>query len=220
MLSSVADSGSAPSVGTNRAVFLGLAAGTLFGTSAVLTKAFVHYLEGGIFNWVPHWEPYALAVSSITGLVFAAYREEVIGPPLGPLVLATAEMTVALLHWVGIEAVRSATVIAHPGGFAYEVAYSCIGFLPVVFYAAAVLAYPVGWTHRLVGVVIGLPLLLALNFIRLLHLFHIGVSDRAAFAWWHEDVWPGIVRLTIIGLILFGIVALFGCAFFAMMHLY
>ena len=57
--------------GTNRAVFLGLAAGTLFGASAVLTKAFVHYLGGGVFAWVPHWEPYALAVSSITGLVLA-----------------------------------------------------------------------------------------------------------------------------------------------------
>jgi hypothetical protein len=57
--------------GTNRAVYLGLAAGTLFGVSAVLTKAFVHYLGQGIFAWVPHWEPYGLAVSSITGLVFA-----------------------------------------------------------------------------------------------------------------------------------------------------
>ena len=36
--------------GTNRAVFLGLAAGTLFGVSAVLTKAFVHYLGEGIFD--------------------------------------------------------------------------------------------------------------------------------------------------------------------------
>lgn len=54
-----------------RAVFLGAGAGVLFGTSALLTKAFVHYLSGGIFNWVPHWEPYALAVSSITGLVLA-----------------------------------------------------------------------------------------------------------------------------------------------------
>lgn len=142
-----------------------------------------------------------LAVMAVlTGLVFAVYREEVIGPPLEPLVLATAEMTATLVRWVGMEAVRSETVIAHPGGFAYEVAYSCIGFLPVVFYAAAVLAYPVGWTHRLVGAVIGLPLLLALNFIRLVHLFHLGVSDRAAFAWWHEDLWPGIMRLTIIGL--------------------
>ena len=57
--------------GTRRAVFLGMGAGALFGTSALLTKAFVHYLSGGIFNWVPHWEPYALAVSSITGLVLA-----------------------------------------------------------------------------------------------------------------------------------------------------
>jgi drug/metabolite transporter (DMT)-like permease len=57
--------------GSARAAFLGLGAGTLFGTSAVLTKAFVHYLGGGIVNWVPHWEPYALAVSSIRGLVLA-----------------------------------------------------------------------------------------------------------------------------------------------------
>jgi hypothetical protein len=55
--------------GSTRAALLGLAAGTLFGTSAVLTKAFVHFLGDGILNWVPHWEPYALAVSSITGLV-------------------------------------------------------------------------------------------------------------------------------------------------------
>jgi hypothetical protein len=55
--------------GSTRAALLGLAAGALFGTSAVLTKAFVHYLGGGIVNWIPHWEPYALAVCSITGLV-------------------------------------------------------------------------------------------------------------------------------------------------------
>jgi hypothetical protein len=54
-----------------RAVFLGAGAGALFGTSALLTKAFVHYLSGGVFNWVPHWEPYALAVSSISGLLLA-----------------------------------------------------------------------------------------------------------------------------------------------------
>jgi drug/metabolite transporter (DMT)-like permease len=59
------------SSGSQRAAWLGLSAGALFGTSAVLTKAFVHYLGGGVFNWVPHWEPYALAVSSITGLVLA-----------------------------------------------------------------------------------------------------------------------------------------------------
>ncbi len=57
--------------GPPRAVALGLGAGTLFGTSAVLTRAFVHYLSGGLWNWIPHWEPYALAVSSLTGLLLA-----------------------------------------------------------------------------------------------------------------------------------------------------
>ena len=57
--------------GSHRALLLGLGAGTLFGTSALLTRAFVHELSGGVFNWVPHWEPYALAVSSISGLLLA-----------------------------------------------------------------------------------------------------------------------------------------------------
>ena len=50
-------------------MFLGIAAGASFGISAVLTKAFVHYLGQGVFAWAPHWEPYALAVSAIGGLV-------------------------------------------------------------------------------------------------------------------------------------------------------
>src|SRR5207247_7152051 len=127
-------------------------------------------------------------MAMITGLVFAVYREEVIGPPLEPLVLATVEMTVALLHWVGIEAVRSATVIAHPDGFAYEVAYSCIGVLPVLFYGAAVLPFPVGWAPRLVGVLVGLPLLFAPKLIGLIHPFHIGPFIVGVFAWCYADV--------------------------------
>jgi drug/metabolite transporter (DMT)-like permease len=55
--------------GSRRAALLGIAAGAAFGVSAVLTKAFVHYLSGGVFHWVNHWEPYALAVFAIGGLV-------------------------------------------------------------------------------------------------------------------------------------------------------
>lgn len=57
--------------GGRRAALLSSGAGILFGVSAVLTKAFVHYLGHGLFAWVPHWEPYGLAVSSIAGLVLA-----------------------------------------------------------------------------------------------------------------------------------------------------
>jgi hypothetical protein len=57
--------------GRPRAAFLGVAAGISFGVSALLTKALVHYLGNGIFDWVPHWEPYALAASAIGGVIVA-----------------------------------------------------------------------------------------------------------------------------------------------------
>ncbi len=57
--------------GPKRAAFLGVASGISFGMSAVFTKALVHYLGEGVFAWIPHWEPYALAVTAIGGVVIA-----------------------------------------------------------------------------------------------------------------------------------------------------
>jgi drug/metabolite transporter (DMT)-like permease len=57
--------------GPTRAALLGIGAGIAFGASAVLTKALVHYFDAGVFGWVPHWEPYMLAVTSIGGIAIA-----------------------------------------------------------------------------------------------------------------------------------------------------
>jgi drug/metabolite transporter (DMT)-like permease len=53
--------------GPARALLLGVTASIAFATSAVLTKEFMHYLSEGIFAWVPHWEPYAMAGVIIVG---------------------------------------------------------------------------------------------------------------------------------------------------------
>ena len=47
-----------------------------FAASAMLTKAFVHYLGEGPFAWAPHWEPYAMAVTILLGflLVQSAFQ--------------------------------------------------------------------------------------------------------------------------------------------------
>jgi drug/metabolite transporter (DMT)-like permease len=55
--------------GPARALLLGVVASIAFATSAVLTKAFMHYLAQGVFAWVPHWEPYAMAGVIISGFV-------------------------------------------------------------------------------------------------------------------------------------------------------
>lgn len=131
-------------------------------------------------------------------IVFALYREEIVGPLLAPLAMLTAKMTFALLQWLGTEAVRNATVIYQPGGFAYDVSYTCTGILPITFLVAAMLAYPVPFAYRVIGVIVGTTILLLLNFGRLVHLFQIGVHNPGNFDFWHEDLWQGIIRLSIL----------------------
>ena len=73
--------------GPVRAAFLGVAAGIAFGVSALLTKALVHYIGDGIFAWIPHWEPYALAVAAIGGVIVAqsALQTGALGAAVGSI---------------------------------------------------------------------------------------------------------------------------------------
>jgi len=65
-----------------RSALLGIAGAIAFAASVVLTKAFVHYLGEGLFAWVPHWEPYAMAVTILTGflLVQSAFQAGSLAP--------------------------------------------------------------------------------------------------------------------------------------------
>jgi hypothetical protein len=62
--------------GPRRALSLGIAAGLLFGVMAGLTKSVVNLLGGGIVDLLTSWEPYALGLCAISGLLLqqAAYQ--------------------------------------------------------------------------------------------------------------------------------------------------
>jgi archaeosortase B (VPXXXP-CTERM-specific) len=69
----------------------------------------------------------------------------------------------------------------------------CTAYYPIGIYLAAVLAYPVPWTRKLLGVVIGLPVIVAFNLFRLVSLCYI-------FRWWpdlfhaiHALVWQSLM---------------------------
>lgn len=52
-----------------RALLFGLATGTLYALTAVLTKATVDLFDGGVVDSLGHWQPYALVTVSVAGLV-------------------------------------------------------------------------------------------------------------------------------------------------------
>jgi exosortase H (IPTLxxWG-CTERM-specific) len=142
---------------------------------------------------------FVAVMSGFVGAVLLTYREDVLGVLLAPLTTWTTRATLALLHWLGMEATRVATVISHPMGFAYEIYYRCTGFLPVTFLVAAILATPGPWRRKLVGLLVGVPLLIALNLTRLVHLFYLGVYHPAAFHFAHSVMWEGFLILATLG---------------------
>jgi drug/metabolite transporter (DMT)-like permease len=90
--------------GPPRALFLGLAAGITFGLSAAFTKTFVHLLGHGVLFMLGHWEPYALAVTSIAGLMLAqsSFQAGSLGASVAALQIAepvvAAVIGIALFH--------------------------------------------------------------------------------------------------------------------------
>jgi exosortase/archaeosortase family protein len=133
------------------------------------------------------------------GVVVLFYSDDVVKPVFGHLSVLTAQATLMLLHWSGLEAMRVANQIFHPGGFVYEIYYRCTGILPMALFATAVLAYRAPLRLKLAGLAGGLPILAAINLIRLVHLFYVGVNNRAAFETIHSFLWqPAMMLMTFV----------------------
>lgn len=143
---------------------------------------------------------FATMMAVFVGVVLLTYRDDMLGLVLTPLTTLTANMTLALLHWLDMEAVRVMTVISHPDGFAYEIYYRCTGFLPVAFLTASIVAFPGTMRRKCVGIAVGVPILIGLNLARLVHLFYLGVHNPAAFELAHTVIWEGLLILAIFGL--------------------
>lgn len=102
--------------------------------------------------------------------------------PLDPL---TAAATAGLIDWTGLEVHRQGAVLSHPGGFSYEIYYRCTGWIVAAFLAAGLIALPGGGRAKAWGMAIGAALVMALNTVRLVALFWVGVRLPAAFDFAH-----------------------------------
>jgi exosortase/archaeosortase family protein len=128
------------------------------------------------------------------------FRDEVLGAPLVGLRVATAYVTATLIDVVGMDAVRVGTVIHHAGGFGMEISRGCTGLVGIGLLVVGILAYPVDRRARLAGAMIAVPLFVALNFVRLVHLFYLGVHEPAWFDLAHEQLWQGAMVVSVYGL--------------------
>jgi exosortase H (IPTLxxWG-CTERM-specific) len=143
---------------------------------------------------------FAAGMACFTFVLLFIYRQDALGNILSPLTYVTARITAALLQVTGIEAARTATMICHPDGFAYEIYYRCTGFFPVAILTASIIAYPGPVRHRFLGLALGVAILLALNLFRLVCLFYVGVYRSDAFDFAHSVLGNGLMLSATLGL--------------------
>jgi len=106
-----------------------------------------------------------------------------------PFAGAVAQVTHSVLGALGVDVLRAGKFLYAPGVFEYEIRPGCTGLLPVVVLVVAVLASPASARAKVLGVAVGIPLLLAVNVLRLAHLFYIGMRSPDRFVLAHTVLW-------------------------------
>jgi exosortase family protein XrtM len=86
------------------------------------------------------------------------------------------------------------------GRFPIEIMRSCDAAEVQVLVIAAVLAFPVPWRRRLLGLGVGVGTVSVLNVLRICSLYFIGLIGPDAFDFAHHDVWP-LVLFVLTGLV-------------------
>jgi exosortase H (IPTLxxWG-CTERM-specific) len=87
------------------------------------------------------------------------------------------------------------TVDGHVQPWAIEIAPGCNGLEAVAILIAALFAFPATWRQRFIGLGIGFVAIQALNLVRIISLFYMGMWDMRWFAWFHEYLWQALIIL-------------------------
>jgi exosortase/archaeosortase family protein len=140
----------------------------------------------------------ALAWLLVIGLARAGVPAP--GHLLAPVATLAASLVQPLVRLAGIEALRHGALLYVPGTFAYEVVIGCTGLLPVAVLVVAILASRGARAALRRGLLVGVPLLLMLNLVRLAHLFYLGVRAPEAFPVAHAWIWDGVLVMAVLAL--------------------
>jgi len=140
---------------------------------------------------------FGLYFASIVLVLFAAELT-----PLGqawvvlPWTAAVASAATGLMTAFDAHVIASgATIYSNANGFAVTILPGCNGLEATIILAAAILAYPAPWMHRLAGLLAGALAIQVLNLVRVVSLFYIGQWNTAVFEWAHLYAWQVLIML-------------------------
>lgn len=100
------------------------------------------------------------------------------------------------------ENTKTKPVMRRDVSFNFVVIPDCGAVQSMAIFVAAILAFPASWWRRLLGIIIGVPVLYWVNAFRLAFLAVIGALDNGGqwFKFAHEYVWQGIYIVFVVAL--------------------
>lgn len=104
----------------------------------------------------------------------------------------TAEMMGWIMRMMGaggaVHGIHVSTTVCK-----FKIIGECTAYYPLSIYLAAVLAFPVPWLRRVVGVVVGIPILMVINQGRLISLCYLLQVFPDEFEMIHLVVWQSLI---------------------------
>jgi archaeosortase B (VPXXXP-CTERM-specific) len=137
-----------------------------------------------------------LSLLVVLAIVFPFLSDE-FNPQLTWLMAATAQITGWCLRLLGLAAKVNGRIVFLPN-FTIEVVGECTGLYEMLIFLAAVIAYPSGWKKKVVGAVLGIPLLYVINIIRMVFITAVGNWSPRAFEFMHLYFWQVAMILIIV----------------------
>jgi exosortase H (IPTLxxWG-CTERM-specific) len=111
-----------------------------------------------------------------------------------PFTSAIASTSGAFLRAVGEPVTVAGTVIRSPG-FSVNIENGCNGVETALLFGSAVLAFPAAWGRRLLGLLLGFLAIQAINLVRVVTLFWVGLHKPSLFHSSHTVLWQSAIVL-------------------------
>lgn len=116
-----------------------------------------------------------------------------------PWTEALVRISVALITLFDAQAVAIGRVLlSSRNGFSVSIEAGCNGIEAAIVLIAAMLAFPAPWRYRVIGIVVGLVAVQALNIVRVVTLFYLGQWSFQAYEWAHLYVWQALIMLDVL----------------------
>ncbi|MFA7344350.1 MAG: hypothetical protein WC003_08610 [Terrimicrobiaceae bacterium] len=149
-------------------------------------------IRAGLLAWYQEKRPiirFVCLFGLFMGIFHALLLIPAVDRAMYDYLAANAWISHALLNLFGFGTVLNQTQISS-GDFSIVVRRGCDAVEPAALFASAVLAFPAPWEKKALGIVAGSLVLLAVNILRIVSLFWVGIVARPLFAKAHLEIWP------------------------------